>query len=218
MDDDNQRRNVQPQPKAQENVVRKLQLVNKISEEESKGRSTRHQPDSDVGSPKGDGAVFSKLSEKSGQKLVCPVASEPETEAWGSVAGIKNANERELRGGNEPNKNEKEKEKELQYSQESQAQVRKSPNEAYVESGLGETARTYATQKKIKKRKWKLQARAIERTPVDVERVKSLKRFNGDFNGDSPDAKRKRQSGEFQTESCAPEAKGKWELEMQQTR
>ncbi|KAL9416919.1 hypothetical protein AB3S75_039994 [Citrus x aurantiifolia] len=40
MDDDNQRRNVQSQPKAQENLVKKLQLVNKISEEDSKGGLT----------------------------------------------------------------------------------------------------------------------------------------------------------------------------------
>ena len=146
--------------------------------------------------------------------LVCPVAPEPETEAWGSVAGIKNANEREFRDGNAPNKNEKEKEKEFQYSQESQAQVRKSPNE----SGLGETARTYATQKKIKKRKWKLQARAIETTPADVERVKSFKRLNRELNWGSPNTKRKRICSELQTISCSPEAKGKRELEMQQTR
>ena len=218
MDDDNQRRNVQSQPKAQENSGRELQLVNKSSEENSKGGSTRHQPDSDASSPKGVEVVFSKVSEKSGQKLVCSAASEHVTEAWGSAAEIKNANEREFRDGNAPNKNEKEKEKEFQYSQGSQAQVKESPNEPHAESGLGETARTYATQKKIKKRKWKLQARAIERTPVNVERVKNLKRFNGEFNGDSPEAKRRRQSSEFQTESCASEAKGKWELEIQQTR
>ncbi|KAL9446099.1 hypothetical protein AB3S75_013884 [Citrus x aurantiifolia] len=218
MDDDNQRRNVQSQPKAQENSGRELQMGNKSSEEDSKGGSTRHQPDSDAGSPKGVEVVFSKVSGKSGQKLVCPAVSEHVAEAWGSAAGIKNANEREFRGGNAPNKNEKEKEKEFQYSQGSQAQIKASPTEPHAESGLGETARTYATQKKIKKRKWKLQARAIERTLVNVERVKNLKRLNGEFNGDSPEAKRQRQSSEFQTESCAPEAKGKGELEIQQTR
>ena len=112
---------------------------------------------------------------------------------------------------------EKEKEKEFQYSQGSQAQVTEWPNELHAESGLGETARTYATQK-IKKRKWNLQARAIERTPVDVERVKSLKRLNGEFNGDCPDAKKNKQSSELQTESCVPGAKGKWEVETQHTR
>ncbi|KAK9202931.1 hypothetical protein WN943_013184 [Citrus x changshan-huyou] len=167
---------MQSQPKAQENSGRELQLVNKSSEEDSKGGSTRHQPDSDAGSPKGVEVGSSKVSEKSGQKLVCPAASEHVTEAWGSAAEIKNAKERDFRDGNAPNKNEKEKEKEFQYSQGSQAQVKESPNEPHAESGLGETARTYATQKKIKKRKWKLQARAIERTPVNVERVKNLKR------------------------------------------
>ena len=109
---------MQSQPKAQENLVRKLQLVNQTSEEDSKGGSTRHQPDSAAGNPKGVEADFSKRSDTSGQQLECPAAPEPESEAWGSAAGIKNANERESRGGgNAQNKNEKEKEKEFQYSQ-----------------------------------------------------------------------------------------------------
>ncbi|KAK9175167.1 hypothetical protein WN944_027173 [Citrus x changshan-huyou] len=69
-----------------------------------------------------------------------------------------------------------------------------------------------------KKRKWKLQARAIETTPADVERVKSFKRLNRELNWGSPNTKRKRICSELQTISCSPEAKGKRELEMQQTR
>ena len=55
---------LQSQSKAQENLVKKLQLVKKIIEEYSKGGSTRHQLDSDAGGLNGVEAGFRNCQEK----------------------------------------------------------------------------------------------------------------------------------------------------------
>lgn len=116
------------------------------------------------------------------------------------------------------NKNVNEKENEAQFLLEKQAQAKASPNEALVESKCGEADGLGATKTKVKKQKWKRQARTLGKTSGKAEGVKSLKRPSGEISWVSPDEKKKRISNKSQTFMYSTEANCKRELEILQNK
>ncbi|KAK9209101.1 hypothetical protein WN944_001465 [Citrus x changshan-huyou] len=79
-----------------------------------------------------------------------------------------------------------------QRPQVNEAHVEKSPIDTRVVTSLGEDERLNKTKAKATKRKWKIQARTIEKMLVNENGPKILKRVKGDANGTSPNGKKRK--------------------------
>lgn len=154
---------------------------------------TRLQTATNLDNPRTKGADIPRLSEEKFKESTQPTDTDTVPQKQSKEAGNKNLNERE---GDMRGKQNEEIEKKVgemgQRSQVNEAHVKKGPIDTSVEISLGEDGRLNKTKAKATKRKWKIQARTIEKRSVNENEPKILKRLKGDANGTSPNGKKRK--------------------------
>ncbi|KAL9425867.1 hypothetical protein AB3S75_032771 [Citrus x aurantiifolia] len=164
----------------------KDQHISNINRAENEHGLTRLQMDPILDNSQTEGtSVLRKSLTKSMQPT--DIGTVPQKQ--GQKAGIRNLNEREGEKGDEQNGDLMKETGEMgRLSQVNEAQSEMSPIKTQAVLSCEESERL----NKIKKRKWKLQARTIEKNSLEENGPKLLKKPSGDANWVSPDGKRRK--------------------------
>ena len=178
---------------------------------------TRLPMDPILDNPQTEGTSVSRLSEKSLTKSMQPTDIGTVPQKQGQKAGIRILNEREGERGDEQNGDLVKATREIRrILQVNEAQSEMSPIETQVVISCEEGERLNKIKTKSKKRKWKLQARTIEKNSLGENGPKLLQKPSGDANWVSPDGKRRKISNLDQGDICLIEAQHKTDRSTQQ--